>query len=147
MKIYQSSSPVQQSSPPIVYTRYCAICWLQQTNKPSVVLVCSILSFKLSLEVKKCWLAYLLAMGSHFALHCYHAMTKRVDNAINSLLCKFNVNVNYIPTCLRRQLLNSAATTRTPCYQTLFRVRFRGLGHETTNYHGDLCGREWLIEI
>ena len=50
------------------------------------------------------WLAYLLAMGSHFALHCYHAMMRRVDKAINSLLRKFYVNVNYIPTCIRRQL-------------------------------------------
>ena len=75
-----------------------------------------------------CWLAYLLAMESHFALHCYHAMTRR---AINSTLRKFYVNVNYIPTRLRRQLLNSAATTRTQCYRPLFRVRFRELGHET----------------
>ena len=70
-----------------------------------------------------CWLAYLLAMESHFALHCYHAMTRRVDKAINSLLCKFYVNANYIPTCLHtcRQLLNSAATSRcTRYYQTPF---------------------------
>ena len=73
-----------------------------------------------------CWLAYLLAMRSCLALHCYHAMMRGVDKAINSILHKFYVNVNYIPTCLRRQLLNSAATTR-----SLFRVRFRGLGHET----------------
>ena len=68
------------------------------------------------------WLAYLLAMGSHFALHCYHAMTRRVDN---SLLRKFYVNINYIPLCLRRQLLNSAAITCcTRCYQTPFSRAF-----------------------
>ena len=49
----------------------------QGLYKPS--LACSFLSFKPSLEVKMCWLAYLLAMRSHFALHCYHAMTRRVD--------------------------------------------------------------------
>ena len=53
-----------------------------------------------------CWLAYLLAMGSHLALHCYHAMMRGVDKAINSLLGKFYVNVSYIPTRLHRQLLN-----------------------------------------
>ena len=72
-----------------------------------------------------CWLAYLLAMGSHFALHCYHAMTRRVDKAINSLLRKIYVNVKYIPTCLHRQLLNSSATTQyTQCYQTPFSRAF-----------------------
>ena len=53
------------------------------------------------------WLAYVLAMGSHLVLHCYHAMTR---GALNSILRKFYVNVNYIPTC--RQLLNSAATAQ-----------------------------------
>ena len=72
-----------------------------------------------------CWLAYLLAMESHFALHCYHAMTRRVDKAINTLLRKFYMNVNYIPTCLRRQLLSSAATTRcAQCYRTPFSRAF-----------------------
>ena len=97
----------------------------QGLQKPSLALACSFLSFKPSLEVKMCWLAYLLAMESHFALHYYHVMTRRVDKAINSLLCKFYVIVNYIPTCLCRQLLNSAATIRcTRCYQTPFSRAF-----------------------
>ena len=87
-----------------------------------------------------CWLAYLLAMESHFALHCYQAIMRRVDKAMNSLLRKFYVKVNYIPLCLRRQLLNSAATTRCArCYQT--RVSFRnffkkgGGGASDLSYH------------
>ena len=84
-----------------------------------LALVCSLLTFKLSLGVKMCLLAYLLAMGSHFALHCYHAMMRGVDKAINSLLRKFLM-------CLCRQLLNSAATTRTQCYQIPFSCAFRG---------------------
>ena len=67
---------------------------------------------------------YLLAMGSHLALHCYHAMImmRGVDETINSLLHKFYMNINYIPTRLHIGNYRILATTRcTQCNRYLFR--------------------------
>ena len=56
--------------------------WYQSDTVPSV---CSFLSFKFSLEVKMCWLAYLLAMGSHFVLSRHYEKSDQYY----CLLCKF----------------------------------------------------------
>ena len=99
----------------VILERYSAICCLQQTNK-------GYRSLPWFIGGKDVLASLPTGNGKSF---CFALLPCHDEKTINGILHKFYVNVNYIPTCLRRQLLNSAVTTRcTQCYQTPFSRAF-----------------------